>query len=111
KSLPLPPPPSRSRSSLPPNASTRSGSVVPSWPPCPPSSRCGSPSRNTTKPAQPSSTESASKHQACRAQHNYTIRVLLYWSPPSVPDGAVQPTKHNQPSPPSICLFITVHRC
>merc|ERR1739845_170674 len=57
----LPPPPSRSRSSLPPRGSTPSGSEDPSWPPSPPSSRCGSPSRSTTSAAPPSSTASASK--------------------------------------------------
>merc|ERR550525_853375 len=56
----LPHPPSRSRSSLPPSASTPSGSEDPSWPPCPPSSRCGSPNRSTTSPAPPSCTASAS---------------------------------------------------
>merc|ERR1711976_1078441 len=49
------------RSSLLPSASTLYGSAAPSWPPCPPSSRCGSPSRSTTSPAHPSSTASASK--------------------------------------------------
>merc|ERR1719378_1064100 len=53
--------PSRSRSSLPPRGSTPSGSEDPSWPPSPPSSRCGSPSRSTTSAAPPSSTASASK--------------------------------------------------
>merc|ERR1712055_1083665 len=48
RSPPWPPPPSRSRSSLPPRGSTPCGSEAPSWPPCPPSSRCGSPSRSTT---------------------------------------------------------------
>merc|ERR1712203_203837 len=47
----LAPPPSRSRSSLPPRGSTPSGSEDPSWPPSPPSSRCGSPSRSTTSAA------------------------------------------------------------
>merc|ERR1712080_263614 len=42
RSLPWLPPPSRSRSSLPPRGSTPSGSVAPSSPPSPPSSRCGS---------------------------------------------------------------------
>merc|ERR1712110_1171802 len=55
------PPPSRSRSSLPPRGSTPSGSEDPSWPPSPPSSRCGSPSRSTTSAAPPLSTASASK--------------------------------------------------
>merc|ERR1712204_131466 len=61
RSPPLPPPPSRSRSSLPRRGSTPSGSEAPSWLPCPPSSRCGSPSRSTTSAAPPSCTGSASK--------------------------------------------------
>merc|ERR1711936_934102 len=61
RSLPLLPPPSRSRSSLPPRGSTPSGSEAPSWLPSPPSSRCGSPSRSTTSAAHPLSTASASK--------------------------------------------------
>merc|ERR1712217_242129 len=61
RSPPLLPPPSRSRSSLLPRGSTPSGSEDPSWPPCPPSSRCGSPSRSTASAAPPSSTASASK--------------------------------------------------
>merc|ERR1739845_227432 len=61
RSPPWLPPPSRSRSSLPPRGSTPSGSEDPSWPPCPPSSRCGSPSRSTTSAAPLSSTASASK--------------------------------------------------
>merc|ERR1712060_355701 len=61
RSLPWPPPPSRSRSSLPPRGSTPSGSEAPSWLPSPPSSRCGSPSRSTTSAAPPLSTASASK--------------------------------------------------
>merc|ERR1712048_34649 len=48
RSPPLLPPPSRSRSSLPPRGSTPSGSEDLSWPPSPPFSRCGSPSRSTT---------------------------------------------------------------
>merc|ERR1712055_151223 len=73
RSPPWPPPPSRSRSSLPPRGSTPSGSEAPSWPPCPPSSRCGSPSRSTTSVAPPSSTASASKSKkqpiGCYLQH------------------------------------------
>merc|ERR1712113_312334 len=61
RSPPSLPPPSRLRSSLPPRGSTPSGSEDPSWPPSPPSSRCGSPSRSTTSAAPPSSTASASK--------------------------------------------------
>merc|ERR1712010_104716 len=48
----------------PPSASTPCGSADPSSPPSPPSSRCGSPSRSTTRAAPPSSTASASKHNA-----------------------------------------------
>merc|ERR1712107_518803 len=51
RSPPWLPPPSRSRSSLPPRGSTPSGSESPSWLPSPPSSRCGSPSRSTTSAA------------------------------------------------------------
>merc|ERR1719481_575428 len=64
RSPPLPPPPSRSRSSLPPRGSTPSESEAPSWLPSPPSSRCGSPSRSTTSAAPPLSTASASKRNA-----------------------------------------------
>ena len=51
----------RSRSSLHPRGNTPYGSVAPSWPPSPPSSRCGSASRSTMSPAHPSYTGSASK--------------------------------------------------
>merc|ERR1712080_472070 len=61
RSPPSLPPPSRSRSSLLPRGSTPSGSEDPSWPPCPPSSRCGSPSRCLTSAAPPSCTGNASK--------------------------------------------------
>merc|ERR1712184_108842 len=47
----------------PPERKYSSGSEDPSWPPSPPSSRCGSPSRSTTSAAPPSSTASASKYQ------------------------------------------------
>merc|ERR1712241_752386 len=62
RSPPLLPPPLRSRSLLLLRGSTPSGSEAPSLLPCPPSSRCGSPSRSTTSAARPSSTGSASKH-------------------------------------------------
>merc|ERR1712105_108036 len=52
----------------PPSASTPSGSEDPSWPPSPPSSRCGSPSRSTTSPAPPSCTASASKRSKQQQQ-------------------------------------------
>merc|ERR1712039_209945 len=62
RSLPLLPPPLRSRSLLLLRGSTPSGSEAPSLLPSPPSSRCGSPSRRTTSAAPPLSTGSASKH-------------------------------------------------
>merc|ERR1719268_738962 len=61
RSPPLPHPPSRSRSLLPQRGSTLSGSEDPSWPPSPPSNRCGSPSRSTMSAVHPLSTGSASK--------------------------------------------------
>merc|ERR1711945_41160 len=65
RSPPLLHPPSGSRSLLHQRESTLSGSEDPSSLPSPPSSRCGSPSRNTTSLAHPLSTESASKHYNC----------------------------------------------
>merc|ERR1719354_483597 len=59
KSQPWLPP--RSRSLPPLRGSTLSGSVAPSWPLCPPSSRCGSPSRSMTNPDLELSTENAFK--------------------------------------------------
>merc|ERR1712123_314639 len=59
----LPHPPSRSRSLLHQRGSTPSGSEDPSLLPCPPSSRCGSPSRSMMSAAHPLSTASASKCQ------------------------------------------------
>merc|ERR1712088_470583 len=84
RSLPWLPPPSRSRSSLPPRGSTPSGSEAPSWLPSPPSSRCGSPSRSTTSAAPPSSTASASK-RTLTLQASAKRRGKQYWikSPPS----------------------------
>merc|ERR1712241_854056 len=76
RSPPWLPPPSRSRLSLPPRGSTPSGSEDPSWPPCPPSSRCGSPSRSTTSAAPPSSTASASKH-CVHTRHHHHIPIIL----------------------------------
>merc|ERR1711976_1074655 len=61
RSLLLLHPPSRSRLLLHQRESTPSGPEDPSLLPSPPSSRCGSPSRNTTSAAQPLSTASASK--------------------------------------------------
>merc|ERR1712008_498947 len=61
KSLLLLHPPLRSRSLLPLRESTLSGSEAPSSPLCPPSSRCGSPSRSTMSAVHPLSTGNASK--------------------------------------------------
>merc|ERR1712046_35034 len=77
RSPPWLPPPSRSRSLLPPRGSTPSGSEAPSWLPSPPSSRCGSPSRSTTSAAPPSSTGSASKRFYIFVQriHSFDISI------------------------------------
>merc|ERR1712066_786997 len=82
----LPHPPSRSRLSLPLRGSTPSGSEDPSWPPSPPSSRCGSPSRSTTSAAPPLSTASASK-LSC-----YVIFLLCPGTRPdrNIPSASVQ---------------------
>merc|ERR1712132_3712 len=61
RSLPWLPPPLRSRSLLLLRGNTLYGSVAPSWLLCPPSNRCGSPSKNTTNAAHPLSTGNASK--------------------------------------------------
>merc|ERR1712019_75539 len=53
---------------------TLSGSEDPSWLPCPPSNRCGSPSRNTTNLAQPSSTGNASKSLTTQGLKAYSSR-------------------------------------
>ncbi|CAG8907486.1 unnamed protein product [Penicillium nalgiovense] len=60
----------------PPSASTPSGSVVPFLPPCRPSSRCGSPSRSTTRAVLPSFTASASKLLAALY---YSYSLVLSW--------------------------------
>merc|ERR1712137_1421849 len=80
KSPPSPRRPSRSRSSLPLSANTTSGSVAPSWPPCPPSNRCGFRSRSTTNPAPALSTASASKlfgNTLDRISHSHFCLSLL----------------------------------
>merc|ERR1711911_25724 len=86
RSPPLPPPPSRSRSLLLPRGSTPSGSVAPSWPPSPPSSRCGSPSRSTTSVAPPLSTASASRSPAALLHSKLFDRSLIiqFYSNPGV---------------------------
>merc|ERR1711982_241221 len=72
RSLPLLLPPSRSRSLLHQRGSTLSGLEAPSWPPSPPSSRCGSPSRSMMSLAQALSTGNASKLLG--------FTILKYWS-------------------------------
>merc|ERR1711981_792392 len=77
----LPHPPSRSRSSLLQRGSTPSGSEDPSWPPSPPSSRCGSASRSMTSPAQPSCTGSASNGDNFHSRHeeiDLRLKLSLY---------------------------------
>eukprot|EP00091_Calanus_sinicus_P000623 TRINITY_DN10539_c0_g1_i3.p1 TRINITY_DN10539_c0_g1~~TRINITY_DN10539_c0_g1_i3.p1 ORF type:complete len:130 (-),score=23.37 TRINITY_DN10539_c0_g1_i3:101-442(-) len=64
KSPPLPHLPSRSRSLLLQKGNTPSGLEDPSLLLSPPSSRCGSPSRNMMNAAHPLSTASASKYDA-----------------------------------------------
>uniref|UniRef100_A0A4W6DXK3 Actin alpha 2, smooth muscle n=1 Tax=Lates calcarifer TaxID=8187 RepID=A0A4W6DXK3_LATCA len=68
------------RSSLHLRGSTLSGSVAPSWLPCPPSSKCGSASRSTTRPAPPSSTGNASKHTTnlLLSMHLYVVVSCIY---------------------------------
>merc|ERR1712061_718410 len=88
RSLPWLPPPSRSRSSLPPRGSTPSGSEAPSWLPSPPSSRCGSPSRSTTSAAHLLSTASASK---CFSWEN----LKKYFSNRSSPSPQVEPSTYH----------------
>ena len=77
KSPPWPHPPLRSRSSLPLSVNTPSGSVDPSWPLCPPSNRCGSPSRNTMNPALALSTANASKLSRRRFRVKSLVLLLI----------------------------------
>merc|ERR1711945_21316 len=77
RSPPLLHPPSRSRSLLHQRESTLSGSEDPSSLPSPPSSRCGSPSRNMTSVAQPLSTASASKYFVKIFLHSISIFYCL----------------------------------
>merc|ERR1711976_401933 len=78
RSLPWPHPPLRSRSLPHLRGNTPSGSVDPSWLPSPPSSRCGSASRNTTSPAHPLSTGNASKLLARRHRHQNLTSALCF---------------------------------
>ncbi|KAH8404467.1 hypothetical protein KR222_006106 [Zaprionus bogoriensis] len=70
KSPPWLHPPLRSRSLHHLSANTPSGSVVRFWPRCPPSSRCGSPSRSTTSLVPALCTASASKRKASTSNNN-----------------------------------------
>merc|ERR1712226_314528 len=78
KSLLLLHPPLRSRSLLPQKGNTPSGSEDPSCLPSLPSNRCGSPSKNTTSAAHPSSTGNASKQSTfCTTTISDTFFILL----------------------------------
>merc|ERR1712121_411930 len=84
KSLPWPPAPRRSRSLPPLRGSTPSGSVAPSWLPCPPSSRCGSASRSTMRQAPALSTGSASKYAFLHPlSHHLQRRAIILVSKPT----------------------------
>merc|ERR1719468_1231778 len=74
------PPPLRSRSLLPLRESTLYGSVAPSWPLCPPSSRCGSQSRSTTSVDPPLSTASASKQLVVRSHSDFLFFLVTYFA-------------------------------
>ena len=76
KSQPWPQAPWRSRSSLHQRENTPYGSVVPSWLHCPPSNRCGFPSKNTTNLDHPSYTGSASKLVVCFVARIRTVLVV-----------------------------------
>merc|ERR1712019_302008 len=89
----------RSRSSPHQRGNTPSGSEDPSWLPCPPSNRCGSPSRNTTNLAQPSSTENASKSLATQGLKAYSSRCTQNLTEQTL----VKPTK-----PPGIIVNYSV---
>lgn len=69
--------PWKSRSSLHQRESTPSGSVDQFWLHSPHSSKCGSPSKNTTSLAHPLSTESASKAVTCQEKKEETHASLL----------------------------------
>merc|ERR1712088_479786 len=71
-------PSTRSRSSLLQRGSTLYGSEDPSWPPSPPSSRCGSPSRSTMSLALPSCTESASKSLPFLPHIDFSHQCIFY---------------------------------
>merc|ERR1712042_175253 len=79
-------PPSRSRSSLLPRGNTPSGSVAPSWLLCPPSRKCGSPSKSSTKLDPESFTANASKFKhilfffVVDWKHLFNIYLCIYTS-------------------------------
>merc|ERR1711911_431583 len=100
RSPPSLPPPSRSRSSLPPRGSTPSGSEDPSWPPSPPSSRCGSPSRSTTSADPPLSTASASN---LSFRHYYHVFILFI-------NRDIKTLYILKEKKRNICIFYTRHK-
>merc|ERR1712098_412670 len=71
----------RSRSSLHQRGSTPSGSEVPSWLHSPPSSRCGSPSRNMMSVGLPLYTGSASR---CESYPKNSVNIIVVYQHSSV---------------------------
>ena len=72
---------------LPLSVSTLSGSGAPSWPPCPPSSRCGLASKSMMRQARPSSTANASKVPSLLVYLTFRMTVLCFLEssePPSL---------------------------
>merc|ERR1712157_127176 len=89
---------------LPQSESTLSGLVAPSLPLSPPSNRCGSPSRSTTSPDLPSSTENASK-QLSKETHQKAHFCTLFRTPTafvhkSTPIITTLSRNKNQPASP-----------
>merc|ERR1712088_401399 len=87
-------------------------SLAPSMPLSPPSSRCGSPSRSTTSPDLPSSTENASK-QLSKETHQKAHFCTLFRTPTAVvhkstPIITTLSRNKNQPASPRrfFCLAI-----
>merc|ERR1711990_1060738 len=71
-------PPWRSRSSLLPRGNTPSGSEAPSWLLSPPSRRCGSPSKSSTRLAPESSTANAFRKKTYKKTKKNVHRKLAF---------------------------------